>query len=69
MTSIMSSENGITADAGETQENKTNALDVVQDAATDTVACDPSISLNEVPNNDINVNESLEEMPDVTGIV
>ena len=66
---MSSVENGVTTDAGETQANKTNAVEVVQDAATDTVVSDPSISLNEVPNSDTNVNESLEQLPDVTGIV
>jgi hypothetical protein len=65
---MSSVDNSITADGGKEQENKTNSADVVQDAAaTDTVADDPSTS-NDVPNDDTNVNVSLEQLPDVTGI-
>ena len=66
---MSSVDNSITANTGEEEgNNETNTEDVVPDTATDTVV-DPSTSSKEVPNNDTNVNVSLEEKSDVTGIV
>jgi hypothetical protein len=66
---MSSVDNSITTNTGEEEGiNETNTEDVVPDTATDTVA-DPSTSSKEVPNNDTNVNVSLEEKSDVTGIV
>ncbi|CAB3986570.1 Hypothetical predicted protein [Paramuricea clavata] len=63
---MSSVDKSITANTGEEEgNNETNTEDVVPDTATDTVA-DPSTSSKEVPNNDTNVNVSLEEKSDVT---
>ena len=67
---MSSVDNIVTANTGEEQENnETNTGEVVQDAATNAVAGDPSSSSNEVPSDVVNINVSLEQIPDVTGIV
>ena len=67
---MSSVDNIVTANTGEEQENnETNTGEVVQDAATNAVAGDPSSSSNEVPSDVVNINVSLEQIPDVTGII